>query len=442
MLNEEGLLLLLILGACAVSVLGTLELVWPTRPRHARRRSAAGIDARRLARPRPVPVAPARPDPEPPPIAAALPSVAPAPVTVEPLADAATAVPAPMEVVALTAAEPVAEGAPSGETLAERGLALVGAGRFAEALTVGREGLAAMKSADTSAPTTESAGETARLWGLVGLAQQGLGETEDARFAFEEAIAQAPGSERQTWERHLAALALEVGRRPLAAPDTAPSAARIASLEAAIEWLDRGLAVAPDDAQLGETRTRAHEALWATHETAIADLVRDKAFVEARHRLGAAMTDPECPPERRGALAGLLARTLGGQARQATADALRHRLGGREGDAVAALARAEDLLTPLFRAWSIAGDDERSRQTRTLLVEALEEIVDGRAEDIERMIDGGDAGLALIHAEKLWSLVRGAMDQGLAREDLAVASARALALFDRLGAGHPAAERS
>ena len=150
------------------------------------------------------------------------------------------------------------------------------------------------------------------------------------------------------------------------------------------------------------------------------------------------MTDPECPAERRRAFGALLARTLSGQARQATADALRHRLGGRDAEAMAALAGAEDLLPPLFRAWSFTADDEPGRQARTLLVEALEEIVDARAEDIDRMIDAGDTSLALIHGEKLWSLVRGAQDQGMAREDLAGAFARTLGLFDRMRAGRPA----
>jgi tetratricopeptide (TPR) repeat protein len=347
------------------------------------------------------------------------------PVTVEPVSVEPAVAPTP-EIV------------PAADPFSGRGFALVEAGRFGEALTLGRQSLAALKSGETLVPTSGVTQETARLWGLVGLAQQGLGEVDDARFAFEEAIAQAPGSERPTWERHLAALALAVGRRTLADRETESAGDRAASLESTIEWLDRGLAVAPDDAELGETRTRVQEAIWDTHEATITEFVGGREFGEARRLLDVVLSDPECPAERRRALGRLLARSLGGQARQATADALRHRLGGREEEALAALSRAEDLLTPLFRAWSVTGDDERGRQARALLVEALEDIVDARVEDIDRMIDAGDTSLALIHGEKLWILIRGALDHGLSREDLAGAFTRMRVLFDRLHADHPA----
>jgi hypothetical protein len=37
MLTEDGLLFLAVLAACGLVVLGALELVWPTRPRHRER---------------------------------------------------------------------------------------------------------------------------------------------------------------------------------------------------------------------------------------------------------------------------------------------------------------------------------------------------------------------------------------------------------------------
>ena len=484
MLNEDALLFVLIMGACGIVVLGTLELVWPTRSRHAARRSPAAVNLRPLPRPtfarpasltqraEPVPIAtppaveaveavvvpepvvveaaapapvlePAPPlAPEPAPVLVPEPAPVLAPEPAPALVREPAPVPAPEPVITRDEETPPLSIVPPAESNVERAVALVEAGRFGEALALAREGLAASKPSDTSAPTQGAAQERARLWGLAGRAQHGLGDIEEARFAFEEAIANAPGSERETWERHLAALALEVGRRPLAEAENASPLARTAALGAALEWLDRGLAVAPDHADLAETRERVHDALWAAHEAAIEDLVHGKEFVEARRRIDLVLTDPECPVECRRALGGLLARTLGGQARQAAGEALRHRLGGRDEAALGALARAEDLLAPLFRAWPLAGDDERGCQTRTLLVEALEEIVEARAEDIDRMIDAGETSVAMVHCEKLWGLVRGAIDHGLTREDTAGAFSRALGLFDRIRTEQPVPEGS
>jgi tetratricopeptide (TPR) repeat protein len=55
-LSEEALILAAVAGACALLVLGVLELVWPTRPRHARRSGAEPTPARPS-----MPVTPPRP---------------------------------------------------------------------------------------------------------------------------------------------------------------------------------------------------------------------------------------------------------------------------------------------------------------------------------------------------------------------------------------------
>src|SRR5207244_7136686 len=55
MLNEDALLLIAAFGACALVVLGTLELLWPTRPRYARRRPLPVRDLSRQVPPRPAP---------------------------------------------------------------------------------------------------------------------------------------------------------------------------------------------------------------------------------------------------------------------------------------------------------------------------------------------------------------------------------------------------
>src|SRR5207244_6988890 len=135
MLSEEALIVLAAFGACALLVLGILELVWPTRPKHPardrmpvvpraarpHRQSALTRHARERTRPyarrQPDPVAPLAPSVGPVPLAdAPLEPVAasPAPVTanlpLEPVAQLPTAIvaPPPRELVAAkpAAAEP------------------------------------------------------------------------------------------------------------------------------------------------------------------------------------------------------------------------------------------------------------------------------------------------------------------------------------------------
>jgi len=145
---------------------------------------------------------------------------------------------------ALPPVDPSPEAEPEGSA-ADRGLALVKAAQFGEAVTLAQEALEAAKSADVPASTTSAALETARLWGVVGLGKAGLDDLEGARFALDEAIALAPGSERLTWERHLADLALAIGRRSLADVAAESPPERVAALRVAIDWLERGLDVAP-----------------------------------------------------------------------------------------------------------------------------------------------------------------------------------------------------
>jgi len=40
-LSEEALVLMAVVGACALLILGTIELIWPSKPRHPVRRSPA-----------------------------------------------------------------------------------------------------------------------------------------------------------------------------------------------------------------------------------------------------------------------------------------------------------------------------------------------------------------------------------------------------------------
>ncbi len=489
MLSEEAFVLVVFLVACASVALGTLELIWPTRPRHPVRRSAVGRDPWRRARSR------SAPGPERIPVgidateARAIPAAADLPLVVReaPALTASAAAfmdapspslpqpdahPEPLEERAPAEAEqPVemVENAAGDESVAERCFALLADDRFAEVVTLGEEGLAALKATVSLAPSAAAAEEMGRLWGAVGLARKGLDDFERARFAFEEAIAVAPQAQRPIWERHLAALALTTGRRMLEAGGAGPE--RLESIRSAIEWLGRGLAVAPDDAALHDALVAARDALWRTNEELIRGFVRRKDLAGARRHLDDVIADPECPPERQRAFRALWSGAMGRQAGRATTEALRHVQGGREDKAVAALARADavmtqippDALAPrrrqelmrrlwlghmklgvarleagaqeaalslLFQALAITDvGEDRLEETRATLVRALEEIAAERSVDIAALVDAGDPGAAAIQGDKLWSLLRGAVDQGLPQDDLADAFARVSAVF-------------
>jgi hypothetical protein len=354
MLNEDGLLVVVALLACALVTLGTLELVWPTRPRRPRRRPSSPRDPYRRARTRPVPPAPDLPSPAPPsplPVVAAAvspeaePDTPTSPAVVPVASPAAPPEPRPGErprraptrrrpestEPAPAASSPIAAASaetsppvePEGSAV-DRAFALVAVERFDEAATLARQALAATKRGGVSAPTVDAARERARLWGVVGLARKGLGDADEARFAFEEAMALAPRGERETWEGHLVALILSVGRRSLDGVDDESRPERIVSLRAAVEWLERGLVVAPDDTALIETLAAVREAIWPAQESVLEALIQRRQFAEARRVLDELMADPECPPERLRALRRLLHRTSRGEA-QAAVEAAGHR---------------------------------------------------------------------------------------------------------------------
>ena len=498
MLSEEAFLFVVLLFACGLLGLGTLELVAPTQPRHPVRRAR---DPWRRARPRGVPARLS---------ALSTTSVsAPLPVAEETSfateampelvvsSDAPAADPEPpsevfppltvVPIVQVTDAqgERAPDAAPPEETserpaddlsVDERCLALFESKRFAEVVRLGEAHLEVRKSAGPLVPSVDAARETARLWGVVGLAKQGLDDLDGARFAFEEAIALAPQTERPTWERYLAALALIAAQRSLDAGAADPvRPERLESIRSAIDWLGRGLAVAPDDATLRDTLVAARDAFWLTNEDIVKALVKRKDFAEARHRLDGAMMDPECPPERQRAFRALWGRTRGGEVGQATAEAIRHMQKGREDDAVAALARAESVMaqisadalpakrrqelerrlwwaymklgvdrveagaqeaamSPLFQALAFKDIGvERQEETRATLARALEEIVDARSVDIGALIEAGDTAAAAIQGDKLWGLLRAAVDQGLPQDHLTEAFAKLSALFQKMG---------
>ena len=478
MLTDEAFFLLVFLFACALLILGSLELVWPTRPRHPVRRRAVERDPWRRARPRGVPTPkPVEPDAIPPVVeplparpgqmtlALGLVSAPPAvsePASLESTEPMSIAVSAP---VRIAPAMRLNDAAAVEKSVEDHCFALLAADRFAEAVVIAEEALQAMKAATGRAPSPAVIQRMTRLWGGLGLARQGVGDFDGARFAFEEAMALAPQSQREEWERRLADLASTAARRSLdeiAAGPAHPD--HIETIRSAIDWLERAHVAAPDDGALGETLLAARAALWRTSEEVVRALIRRKAFAEAQRRLDDITTDPDCPPERQSAFRALRTRAMAGDVGVAMADAEKSVKRGHVDDAMAALARAESALAhvaggltprrrqelvgrlwaaymkigidrleagegdvalgPLGQALALEGLGEQCvEETRAALVRALERIIATRAVEIHALTAAGDTSLAAIQADKLWSLLRAAVDQGLPEERLAQAFA-------------------
>ncbi|MGH7388673.1 MAG: hypothetical protein ACREM3_04360 [Candidatus Rokuibacteriota bacterium] len=384
---------------------------------------------------------------------------------------------------AMTAALPPAESvpvpgqdeqAPSGSTSAvDRCYALYEARQYREALS-------------EAVPVLESAGSgtlyldpraAARLWGLVGLARQAIGDHEGARTAFEEAIGAASAEERATWQRHLGGLALHVGQQLMThAQNTAADAEqRVTTLRSAIVWLDGGLAASPNDPALREVVLAARSTLWPTYEQVAGELIQRQDYNVARRLLRQALADEECPAAVQATLRELLATTYSGEVGQLTAEAIRKMQEGKEDDAVATLDRAEALLAtipeegvpdkrrqelerrlwwsytkvgmrrldggmyeealgPLLHALHFGSvGPGRLEETKRPLARALESIAEVRSPLIHRLAAEGDRDGALLLCEKLWTFLRRAMDRGMTREELATSLDRTQALFEKLG---------
>jgi tetratricopeptide (TPR) repeat protein len=274
MLTEEALIELAAFAACALLILGVLELLWPTRPKHLPRRPPAPPRAARPHRqsalvrhtrergqppyerrqapltPSPVPLAPLSPAVLPTaairpgaPVAAEsaeAPAVAPDAVAVEAPALAAAALEvaavdaAAVDAVAVDAvapepielAEPEAIEAPAPVDMAPE----AEVAREVE-VPAGEESVVELcfalyqeqRYSDVVARGAEAltgsgatrlteAQEQSALWSVVALAHQALGEETQSRTALENAIAMAPDADRPTYQRQLASLAGAVAR--------------------------------------------------------------------------------------------------------------------------------------------------------------------------------------------------------------------------------------
>jgi tetratricopeptide (TPR) repeat protein len=429
MLSEEALIVVAAFGACGLLVLGVLELVWPTRPRHPVR-VRRPVPVRRPAATR-APRVHRAPGPAP--------SLrrAPAPLLVEAPAPAAVLVEP-----AAPALEPVA--APRVGSLVDECFALHQAGRYAEVIELATGSLQGIDEARRPA----DAHGTAALWSVVALARQGLGEEAEARTALEAAVAAAPAADRPAYQRQLGALAEGVARRLLAEAEQHPRAESEECLEAiraATEWLERGVAALPGDAALAELSLATQAILWSGYERTVMVLLQRQDFRAARRLLREALADPRVPTARLDAFRELFTGSFDGEIGQLTAQAIRSVQDAREGDALRALQRAETLLGTLTdealspkrreevdrRLWWVysrlgerrleSGEYEAALEP---LVRALGYDVGGERHEetrslLERALEGApDREAAIVHCDRLWARLHGAKET-LAGDDLA-----------------------
>lgn len=496
MLSEEALVLIAVVGACALLILGIIELIWPSKPRHPVRRSpappakpvraaqaatkapaavqsrpaAAQAEAEQGPRRRRSKVSPhARPH-------------AGAPVAAMPVA-ATTArsawatrrpTPAPPAPVLSEAAAPAPPAPTPGfdPLLVETCFSLYHERCYAEVISLGEEALAKVRA---EMVTEDLRHDTAALRSVVALAKQALGDEDGARDALEAALAICPGAERVTYRQHLAALALNVAQTWLARAHSHEIDDRVAALRAALAWVARGLDAMPADDRLHDAGAATRQALWPAYEQAVHKLLQRQEFEEARRLLREALDDPELPAARAGEFQELLSGTFGGEIGQLTAQAIRSMQEERESEALASLQRAEELLAaipdealppkrreevnqrlwwgytrlgirrvesgdyeaaiePLVRALRFVDiNPDRQAETRAALVRALEGVADVRTLSIRQLADAGNRDEAVLRTEALRELLRRCLELGVSQEDLSVPFARTRRLVEELG---------
>ena len=475
-LTEEALIFLGALGALGLVVLGTLELLWPSKPKHPVRKStppapasaSRRVDAaaeRRWRSNRPRHAASARDSHVRRQAKSAEPPRPVPPFTLAPRARPPQPVePAPLEPVAARAV-----------AIVERCFTLYQEHRYADVVTIATGALAE----DAPAARRPADGkEAAALWSLVALAQQGLGDQAGARAALHAAIATAPETDRVTYQRQLATLARGVAEDLIAsagahvAPD---SENRVSALRDALAWLEGGRAAAPGDAALRELAATAETLLWPAYEQVVMALVQRQEFNAARRLLREALEHERLPSARAETFRELFSGTFAGEIGQLTAQAIRSMQDARETEAQGALERAERLLEtvhdealppkrreevdrrlwwgynklglrrvgggafeealdPLLRALRLAGTaPDRQSETRAALVQAFEGWTEARALAIREVADAGDREAAIVHSDKLWTRLRAALEDGLSERELAGAFTRVRRLFEEIG---------
>jgi|GEM_PF-2357808 len=319
--------------------------------------------------------------------------------------------------------------------------------------------------------------DTARLWGVVALARQGLGDHEGARAAFTEAAKAAPSDERLTWQRHLGTLAVHVAHQltTQAQSGVGDAEERITLLRSAVTWLDAGLEASPSDEAVRQAAVAARAALWPMYEQLTGELIQRQDYALARRLLQQALAEPDCPAAAQRTLRDLVAATYGGEVGQLTAEAIRRMQEGKEAEAIATLDRAEAMLStvpaegvtdkrrqelerrlwwsytkvgmrrlegglyeeavgPLLHALQFASvGPERLEETKRPLARALESLAEVRSPIIQRLAADGDRDGAMALCEKISGFVRSALERGMSREELASSLNRTQALTEKIG---------
>ena len=469
MLTEEALIVLAALGALGLVVLGTLELLWPSRPKHPARGASTPAEPapRRWRSSIPRHAASRREAYLKMPPASAL---APAPAQ-PPFPRAAPAAPV-VEVAVTPAVESSVEGPIA---IVDRCFELYQQHRYADVVSI-----AAAALGNDAPPARRPAGarEAAALWSVLALAQQALGDHAGARAALEAATEASPEAERATYRRQLVTLALGVARDLIAssgahvAPD---SESRVGDLRDALAWLDRGRAAAPGDTDLRDLAVTAEARLWPAYEQVVMALVQRQEFPAARRLLREALAHPRVPAARAETFRELFSGTFSGEIGQLTAQAIRSMQEARETEALGSLERAERLLEsvhdealppkrreevdrrlwwgynklglrrveagafeeaiePLLRALRLAGTaPDRQSETRAALVRAFEGWTETSALAIREVADAGDREAAIVRSDKLWMRLRTALEEGLSERELAGAFTRVRRLFEEIG---------
>jgi len=468
-LTEEALIVLAALGALGLVVLGTLELLWPSRPKHPARGASTPAEPapRRWRSSIPRHAASRREAYLKMPPASAL---APAPAQ-PPFPRAAPAAPV-VEVAVTPAVESSVEGPIA---IVDRCFELYQQHRYADVVSI-----AAAALGNDAPPARRPAGarEAAALWSVLALAQQALGDHAGARAALEAATEASPEAERATYRRQLVTLALGVARDLIAssgahvAPD---SESRVGDLRDALAWLDRGRAAAPGDTDLRDLAVTAEARLWPAYEQVVMALVQRQEFPAARRLLREALAHPRVPAARAETFRELFSGTFSGEIGQLTAQAIRAMQEARETEALGSLERAERLLEsvhdealppkrreevdrrlwwgynklglrrveagafeeaiePLLRALRLAGTaPDRQSETRAALVRAFEGWTETSALAIREVADAGDREAAIVRSDKLWTRLRTALEEGLSERELAGAFTRVRRLFEEIG---------
>jgi tetratricopeptide (TPR) repeat protein len=474
-LREEELILVAVVGGSALLILGILELIWPSTPRHP------------VRRPQPARAPPPPPAKTPTPARTAAPamplrerrsqvspharphagsadrvgervsffsSVLPFPIEglaapvleaeAERLPEPVVAAEAPPEPppepspAPLPASSPEPAPTATGRAdllLVERCFSLYEDRRYDEVVSVGEEALARLRDTPLSTPQART---TAALWAVVALAKQALGDDVGASVALESALGVAPAEERVMYQQDIAALSYSAAQAALARAGSSDTDDRVAEVRRALAWSERGLGAVPSDGRLREMRETARAAIWPAYEQSVRKLLQRREFRVARRLLREALEDPEIPAARVGPFEELLLGTLGGEIGQLTAQAIQRMQAARDSEALAALRREagdyEDTLDPLVRALKL-GDigTDRQVETRAKRVRAVEGVAGLRPLPIRQLPDADDRDEA-VRTETLRERLRSCMDQlGLSAEELAVAFAKIQRLCEELG---------